>query len=326
MGTADRSVWFVGDLGDPWVASLAEVLPAGARRIACSGDLPDEWPAVGDGAPRVVVLHRAILTHHDGARLAGLRACTTPTPRVLLCPGPHVRHGDLERWAALGLIDAVIPDATARDTIARHLAAASGDGVGDGISGRPERPRARVAVVSTNPELRRTLADACEALGYPAEPACDWSDATPTGPAVWDVPVLEPDWPRSVARRSRRGPLVVLLGFADRSNVAEARAHGAAACLELPCDLLDLGHVLDRVATPRGEPAHVVPPRPSARRATRPEVAGTAPGPYNQSVEPGRVPGPPAGPGRVGRGDELLAPRDVPGWSHAGGPPCPPYQ
>ena len=44
MNAADHPVWFVGDLDDPWVASLADALPAGARRIACAGDLPDDWP------------------------------------------------------------------------------------------------------------------------------------------------------------------------------------------------------------------------------------------------------------------------------------------
>jgi hypothetical protein len=126
-------------------------------------------------------------------------------------------------------------------------------------------PRPALAVVGTNFELRRTLADACEALGYPALPASDWSEAAPTGPAIWDVPVLEPDWPRALMRRSRLGPVVVLLGFADRALVTQARAHGAAACLELPYDVFDLGHVLDRVTAPRGEPAHAVPPPPASR-------------------------------------------------------------
>ena len=116
------------------------------------------------------------------------------------------------------------------------------------------------------PSCRRTLADACETLGYPAEPASDWSEAAATGPAVWDVPVLEPDWPRAAgpadAARCRWSSCC---GFAGRALVGQARAQGASACLELPYDLLDLGHVLDRVTAPLGEPAHAVPPRPVVR-------------------------------------------------------------
>src|SRR4051794_28498005 len=117
MGTSGQSVWFVGDLDDPWVASIADALPGGSRRIACPGDLPDPWPLLVDDRPRAVVLHRAILTSYDLDRLAALRSRLAPTTRVILCVGPHVRHVDLERWVVLGLVDSVIHEAIARDTI-----------------------------------------------------------------------------------------------------------------------------------------------------------------------------------------------------------------
>ena len=235
-----------------------------------------------------MVVHRAWLSPRDAERLARLRAGSTtasPALRVILCIGPNVRHAELERWSARGLMDAVVPEATARDTIARHLVASD---VTE-LPWRPAAPRPRVAVVSANSELRRTLADACETLGYPADPASDWSEAVATGPAIWDVPVLEPEWPRALARRTRLGAVVVLCGFASRALVGQARAQGASACLELPYDLLDLGHVLARVTLPLGEPAHDVPPPPaSARRRAaaaarqnpnpdRPPVAGPGP-------------------------------------------------
>jgi hypothetical protein len=283
MSAADRQVWFVGDLEDPWVASLADVLPPGTRQFPAPGGLPDDWPGNGAfaaGAPRAVVMHRSILSAQDAERLARLRGrfsasaspgAGSPAPRVILCVGPYVRHADLERWSARGVIDAILPEATARDTIGRHLAAAA-----DAAPRRSPGPRPTVAVVSANFELRRTLADACEALGFPPEPACEWSEAPATGPAVWDVPVLEPEWPRALARRARKGAVVVLLGFADRTTVGQARAQGASACLELPYDLLDLEHVLDRVTAPRGEPAHAVPPPPASSRRRSP-VAGPGP-------------------------------------------------
>src|SRR3954454_1849420 len=173
MGAADRSVWFLGDLGDPWVAAIGDALPPDSARISCPGDLPDDWP-IADG-PRVVVVHRSFLTPGDADRLSRLRGSATPTPRVVVCPGPHARHVDLERWSARGIVDAVVPEATARDTIGRHVEAAGPVDEASTLT-RPRGasvPKPRVAVVSSNWELCRTLADACEVLGYPAEPACE---------------------------------------------------------------------------------------------------------------------------------------------------------
>jgi hypothetical protein len=295
MSAADRAVWFVGDLDDPWVAALAEALPIGSRRMPCAGGLPDDWPdelAASRVAPApVLVLHRALLTAFDAERLGRLRIRRTPPLRVVLCFGPHVRHADLDQWSARGLIDALVPEATARDTIARHLAPGAWETLA------PDRRAAgrRVALISSNVELQRTLAEACEALGYTPEPAADWAGAgaaaaaASSGPALWDVPVLEPDWTRFLARRSRLGPVVALLGFADRSLVTQARGHGASACLELPYDLLDLGHVLDRLTASRTEPGHLLPPSPvgmmaaaagdgaGTRRRAAPTVAGAGP-------------------------------------------------
>jgi hypothetical protein len=275
MNAADGGAWFVGDLDDPWVAALADALPRGTRRIACAGDLPEDWNDGGAGglAPRLVVLHRAHLSPVDAQRLARLRssAAADPAPRVILCLGPHVRYAELEHWTARGLIDVLVPEATAADTIARHLLAPQPAAV----PRRPGRARPRVAVVSTNPELRQTLADACGTLGYPAEPVADWSEAV-GGVAVWDVPVLDPDWPRVLAARARLGRVVVLLGFASRTLVRQARAEGAAACLELPYDLLDLGHVLGRVAARRSERAHTLPPGPKSSRRRGAAASGRA--------------------------------------------------
>src|SRR5262249_18387967 len=251
--TSGRPVWFVGDLDDPWVASIADAIPAAAApaRWHCPGDLPDLLASV-EVAPAVVVLHRAVLTRHDFERVARLRGGRVPPPRVVLCFGPHARYADLERWSEL--VDVALPEATARDTLGRRLVEPESAARRPGPGGRP-----RVAVVSTNHALRQALAEGCEAAGYPVAAARDWSDAPPAGPAVWDVPVLEPGWSQGLARRVRAGPVVALIGFADRSLVAEARARGASACLELPVDLADLTAALDRLTAPRAEPAHDLP-------------------------------------------------------------------
>jgi hypothetical protein len=294
MDMADRPVWFVGDLADSWVASLADALPAGSRLFDSVGDFADGWPETAlENAPPpcAVVLHRARLSARDAERLARLRTSTNSgpgaAPRLILCVGPHVRHAELERWSARGVVDAIVPEATARDTIGRHLLAIDGNPA----PWRRPGPRPLVAVVSAAFELRNALADACRALGYPPEPVCDWSEVRSAGLAIWDVPVLDPDWTGALARRARTGAVVVLLGFASRRLVGQARAHGASACLELPCDLLDLGHVLDRMTPLRGDVGHAVPPPRTLspwERLAEGRVRATAPPGAGASQEDGR--------------------------------------
>lgn len=257
MHAPERVQWFVGDLADPWVAAIASTLPESVERVACAGPLPEGLLA-GQGAPERLALHRGLLTPRDADSLARYRAAGPPVPRVVLCVGPYVRHAELERWSELGLYDEVVPEATASDTLARRLAVVN-PGAPRSLGNRP-----RVSVVSTNFELREALGEACESAGFPSVPARDWSEALPHGLAVWDVPILDPQWPRELAQRSRLGPVVALIGFPDRAVVREARARGASACLELPCDLADLVGVLDRLALVRPEAAHAVPPAPAS--------------------------------------------------------------
>jgi CheY-like chemotaxis protein len=257
MEGPDRSPWFAGDLDDPWVVAIADALPR-AFRLDCPGDLPDSWPVAGR-TPAAVVVHRSTLIAADALRLGRLRARWAPAPRLILCVGPHARYADVERWARL--VDAVIPEATAPDSVGRQARERD----------RPPRPGGagpRVAVVSTNHELRAALAEACRTGGLAAESASELDDAFPGLAVAWDVPVLEPDWPARLARRAKSSPVVALLGFADRATVAMARSHGASACLDLPCDLADLVDALDRVAASRPrDPAHEVPPAPLGSRA-----------------------------------------------------------
>jgi hypothetical protein len=261
----DRSVWFVGDLDDPWVESIAGALPPGTRRLHAGIELPDTLPE----SPSTLVVHRAVLTRRDAERLSQLRA--RRSTRVILCFGPHVRYADLERWSEAA--DVVLPEATANETIARRISP-----VGDGLrSLSPLRPRPRIAVVSTNSALRETIVEACEALGYPSVPASRFGEAPPGGPSVWDVPVLEPDWETELSGRTKIGPVIAFLGFADRGLVTQARTAGAVSCLELPYELLDLAACLDRVTTLRAHRAQVVPPAPlGVRKPLRQNVVDPA--------------------------------------------------
>lgn len=263
MGGPERPAWFVGDLGDPWVVAIADRLPASFVRRDCPEEMPEPW-VVEDPTPGLVVIHRPILTVLDVRRLAGLRARGEPMPRVILCVGPHARHDDLVHSARH--LDAVLPEATAAETIRRHV--------------EPDRPRpahrAPVQVISGLHDVRVVLVDLCRAAGYRAEAAADPEGMPARGTVVWDVPMLDPRWPDRMAARARSASVVALLGFADREAVALARRAGAVACLDWPCDLDDLAYVLDRVAaSPRAEAGHALPPAPaSGRRGERAEVVG----------------------------------------------------
>ncbi|MFO0950417.1 MAG: hypothetical protein U0835_04560 [Isosphaeraceae bacterium] len=290
-GGAPLSIWFVGDLADPWVSAIGDAVASGSggvrapvsfRRVDCPGDLPDTLLDPSSG-PDVLVLHRSVLTRHDADRLAFYRTGRPRPPRVVLCHGPHARHRDLEIWA--NLVDSVVPEATARETIARQIDPPDETDGPLAARPRPQRALPRVAVVSGNAPLRSMLVEVVEAAGYPAEPLRNLDlAARGHGVVVWDVPVLEPGWPEALERCAGASPVIALFGFPDRRMVAEARSRGAVACLELPFDVADLNAVVDRAVAARvstdlrAEPAHATPPPPVSRRLEPPRVAEPARG------------------------------------------------
>lgn len=298
MEGAERPIWFLGDLDDPWVVAIAAALPesAGVHRLHNPGDLP-ERPFDRSHPPRVIVLHRNHLTGPDAERLAGWRDAdgARPAPALILCISPYVRYEELERWSRL--VDLVLWEASARDVLpgqvdrlsdqARGLRRSAGD-----------RGAVRIEVAGGNRELCLALVEACRSAGYRAEaiddreigdgPRSRKPAAAPTQRVltIWEVPVLEPGWAPRLARRAlQTGPIIALAGFADRAIVAAARAGGAAACLDLPCNLDDLLDVIERTvcSTPKDlwplparlDPGHALPPLPprAARRANRPQAA-----------------------------------------------------
>ena len=103
MDESDRSVWFVGDLDDPWVEAIADALPSTTIRHHAGGELPDSLMEFGQ-PPSTLVIHRAVLTRRDAERLKLIRA--RQSMRVVLCFGPHVRYAAFERWS--DLVDVVL--------------------------------------------------------------------------------------------------------------------------------------------------------------------------------------------------------------------------
>jgi CheY-like chemotaxis protein len=233
MEGPECSTWLAGDFEDPWVVAIASALPRALVRIDGRGDLPEVWPA---GVPSAIVLHRLALTASDLVTVSRLRSRLLPSTKLILIVSPHVRYVDVERWSRL--VDVVLPEGTAPFTVARHVL--------DLKPPHPPRSRPRVAVISSNYELRRTLADAVRASGYAVEPVLAPSESSERL-AVWDVPVLDPEWPAKLAALAKAAAVVALLGMADRTTVARAMEAGASSCLDLPCDVEDLALALARV-------------------------------------------------------------------------------
>jgi CheY-like chemotaxis protein len=287
MDATGSMILFVGDLDDPWVMEVLGSIShmSDVHAVMCAGEVPDRF-FEPDQPPRLLILHRARLSQADAARIDRWRSVSRPgsMPPVILCFSPYVRFAELERCSRG--VDLAIPEATAVETLARHVSRL--------LERRDEPPREDLAagclpvqVISSNHESRAVLSELCLAEGFDVMSSLESTAQWQTRPAaadragiqvltLWDIPVLEPDWPGYLKERTRIGPVIALLGFADRATVGQARASGAAACLDLPVDVNDLVHVIKRVnrnlrsdssskTEPRIEPAHALPPPPVSR-------------------------------------------------------------
>jgi hypothetical protein len=287
MDATGPTIRFVGDLGDPRVMEILGSISdlSEVHAVMCVGDVPDRLFGP-DQPPRLLIVHRTRLSQADAARIEQWRPVPRvhALPRVILCFSPYVRYAELERCSRG--VDLAISEATAVETLSRHVSRL--------LEGRDEPPRAApaadclpVQVISSNHELRAVLSELCLAEGFKVssgrEFTAQWQGRAAGADraanqmlTLWDIPVLEPDWPRLLEERTKLGPVVALLGFADRATVGQARASGAAGCLDLPLDVNDLVHVIERVnrkfradssskTEGRIEPAHAVPPAPVSR-------------------------------------------------------------
>ena len=287
MDATGPTIRFVGDLGDPWVMEILGSISdlSEVHAVMCVGDVPDRL-FEPDQPPRLLIVHRTRLSQADAARIEQWRSVprVNALPRVILCFSPYVRYAELERCSRG--VDLAISEATAVETLSRHVSRL--------LERRDEPPRAApaadclpVQVISSNHELRAVLSEICLAEGFKVssgrEFTAQWQGRAAGADraanqmlTLWDIPVLVADWPRMLEERTKLGPVVALLGFADRATVGQARASGAAACLDLPLDVNDLVHVIERVNRKlrsdsstkfegRIEPAHAVPPGPVSR-------------------------------------------------------------
>jgi hypothetical protein len=288
MDATEPIIRFVGDLHDPWVQELLRSISDGTSLHAemCAGEIPDRLFDPNQ-PPKLLIMHRNQLSLADAARIGAWRsvARAVPMPRLILCYSPYVRYAELERCSRW--VEVMIPEATAVETLGRHvsrLLEPRGVGTREAALAADCLP---VQVISSDYALRAVLTDVCVAEGFKV--TSDREFETPRwGPTpaaepqpgqvltLWDIPLLEPSWPRWLENHAKLGPVLGLLGFADRAAVRQARASGALACLDLPVDVFDLVHVLLRVnrtwrsdskskPSSRIESAHVLPPAPVSR-------------------------------------------------------------
>jgi hypothetical protein len=288
MDATEPIIRFVGDLHDPWVQELLRAISdvTSLHAVMCTGEIPDRLFDPSQ-PPRLLIMHRNQLSQADAARIGAWRSVTNPVPmpRTILCYSPYVRYAELERCSRC--VDLMIAEATAVETLGRHvsrLLEPRGAGTGEAALAADCLP---VRVISSDWELRAVLTEVCIAEGFKvaSEREFETSRRGPTAAAerqpgqvltIWDIPLLEPSWPKWLENHAKRGPVLGLLGFADRAAVRQARASGALACLDLPVDVHDLVHVLLRVnrtwrsnststGSSRIEPAHIAPPAPLIR-------------------------------------------------------------
>jgi hypothetical protein len=288
---APEAIGFVGDLEDPWVSAIADALPADlvVVRQSCAGDLPEQ-PFERRPWPRLMVLHRHRLSALDRTRIRQWREHVEGAnkPVLILCVSPYVRYEEIE--GVLGLVDQVVPEGTSADILpGRIVRYFKGPG-----AARPGGDEAHFAieVSGSNEDLCRTLVEVCIRAGYRARAIDDLargevirmqaeaSSGAERTLTIWEVPVLEAGWSEILERRALgTGPVIAVMGFADRTTVSRAKAHGAAVCLDLPFEIDDL---IDSVAraggsrapeqwplAARAEPPHQLPPRPRRRMQAR---------------------------------------------------------
>jgi hypothetical protein len=304
MAADAHDIGFIGDLDDPWVAAIADALSTDVvvERAKCAGDIPDE-PFGRRALPRLIVLHRHRLSAADRTRLKRWRepAETEPKtdtgsdikvrPAVILCVSPYVRYEETER--VFGLVDQVVPEGTAADILPGRVGRFIDGGQAASTSGsRRHEESFTIEVSGKNQDLCKTVVEICTRAGYRAAAIDDLLAGenarvrSATSPVeeraltIWEVPVLELGWPDALERRAvATGPLIGLLGFADRATVSEAKQKGAIACLDLPFEVQDLLDSVDRAARSRSpehwplparaEPPHHLPPRPRRRAPAR---------------------------------------------------------
>ena len=254
--------WFVGDLGDPWSATIARALPGFSLQIPWK----EEWES--RPAPDAMVLHLANPSPSEHQRILRWReGLIGDMPRLILVVGPHARQAELDRWQ--GVASDILPESVAGELLPGRFLRNEPAGTGR---------LATMTVVSRGFETRSLLADTARALGFETTERSQFPGVgSPPlrGLVIWDAPVLEPRWTEPLERHSVAARIICLIGFADRELVQQARAAGAAACLDVPWELDDLKAVLERLAAdePMGQtgsellvdPGHEVPPPPASR-------------------------------------------------------------
>ncbi len=234
----------VGDPADEVFVSLVSAIP---QRVDCYKSVAELAESRTEAEQRLdcIVLHLPFPSQADFKAILDVAPREAFRPRVILCTSPLARYRQLELWA--GACHAILSDTTAGEVIWRYVGGRGHSRVSVEGPQSFARRRRRVAVVSSDFELRVMIADICQRAGYAACPVASWNEATAGSLAVWDVPVLDESWRTILRRESHRRRILALAGFCDRALVRQLKQHGALACLDLPTQTDDIAWVLDRL-------------------------------------------------------------------------------
>jgi hypothetical protein len=244
-------ILLAADMSDPLVLSVRRSLDKFGNALRFL-DWPENAPLPAESSQAIpdcitgpfrIVVHRRGLGHTELAATTEIRA------RANLVSGGRVEIdflvGDLARYAEVqtiaALVDRIVPEAIAADVLAPRLersfglSAAAGDSV-----------VADVGILSTNRPLAETLAAWVDAFGHRPKIVDGWSDPLSSRHdlLIWDAPILSGRWLVRLRDQARRRSVLVLLGMAHRDIVAQAKAAGAVACLDLPFEAEDLRNLL----------------------------------------------------------------------------------
>lgn len=256
----DHHRWFLGDLSDPWVMSLARpLILKGVKVFPWPESLPTLLRSlVDEPLPDFVVLHRSIFTEPDERFLRSVRLAVGKGSSLILCFGMYFRHADLERMARW--VDLTLSEASSAEVLGRHLGLSLMPPT-DAVSTRGRD----VAVVSGSHDVGLSIVEMLRA-GHHRPALHGQVQSVGTGSlVVWQVPTLDHRWPSELAQLSATSRVIALLGYADRRIVELARSSGASSCLEWPCDPEDLLASVEREGELRVHGGHPAIPMPRPR-------------------------------------------------------------
>ena len=245
-------VLLIGDRTDPLFQQLVHVTTDSGSTCRSihwpeNGEPPEALYKDAKARPLgrgLILLHRRCVGPTELQTISALRDALDESrshrPRLELVVGDLVRYAEVQILEQV--VDRITPEAVMADVLPGRLARLAGRV----LKPLAEQRIAQVGVISTNQDLAAILADLVAWSGLTPVLAKGWSDRglSSNSLVIWDIPVLSGRWPAELQAQSRRRRVLALLAMGHRDSIAQARAAGAVACLDLPFETEDLADLL----------------------------------------------------------------------------------